>query len=63
MLETLVPMKIPALTAHLTDVEIMYSNNKNYELYAKWASERTFGHRKGSIDSICRGHIETVLRL
>lgn len=40
MLETLVPIKIPALTAHLTDVEIMYSNNKNYELCAKWASDK-----------------------
>ena len=26
MLETLVPMKIPAFAAHLTDVEIMYSD-------------------------------------
>ena len=63
MLETLVPMKIPAFAAHLTHVEIMYSDNKNYELSAKWASERSFEHRKGSIDSTCRGHIETVLRL
>ena len=32
MRETLVPMKIPALAAHLTDVEIMFSDNKYYEL-------------------------------
>lgn len=63
MLETLVPMKIPALAAHLTDVEIMFSDNKYYELSAKWASERSFEHRKGSIDSTCRGHLETILGL
>ena len=28
----LVPMAIPALAAHLTDVKIMYSDNKYYEL-------------------------------
>ena len=32
MLEPLVPMAIPALAAHLTDVEFMYSDNKYYEL-------------------------------
>jgi len=32
MRETLVPMAIPALAAHLTDVEFMYSDNKYYEL-------------------------------
>jgi len=32
MRETLVPMAIPALAAHLTDVKFMYSDNKYYEL-------------------------------
>ena len=32
MRETLVPMAIPALAAHLSDVRFMYSDNKYYEL-------------------------------
>ena len=32
MRETLVPMAIPALAAHLTNVKFMYSDNKYYEL-------------------------------
>ena len=32
MRETLGPMAIPALAAHLTDVKFMYSDNKYYEL-------------------------------
>lgn len=32
MREPLVPMAIPALAAHLKDVEFMYSDNKYYEL-------------------------------
>lgn len=32
MREPLVPMAIPALSAHLTDVQFMYSDNKYYEL-------------------------------
>jgi len=32
MREPLVPMAIPALAAHLTDVEFMYSDNRFYEL-------------------------------
>ena len=32
MQEPLVPMAIPALAAHLTNVKIMYSDNKYYEL-------------------------------
>ena len=32
MREPLVPMAIPALSAHLSDVEFMYSDNKYYEL-------------------------------
>lgn len=32
MREPLVPMAIPALAAHLADVEFMYSDNKYYEL-------------------------------
>ena len=32
MHEPLVPMAIPALAAHLSDVEFMYSDNKYYEL-------------------------------
>ena len=43
MLETLVPMKIPALTAHLTDVEIMYSTTKTMNFAPN-------GHHKGHLD-------------
>ena len=32
MRETLIPMAIPALAAHLSDVKFMYSDNKYYEL-------------------------------
>ncbi len=32
MREPLLPMTIPALAAHVADVEIMYSDNKYYEL-------------------------------
>ena len=32
MREPLVPMALPALAAHLTDVELMYSDNQYYEL-------------------------------
>ena len=32
MREPLVPMAIPALAAHLSDVELMYCDNKYYEL-------------------------------
>ena len=32
MSEPLVPMAIPALASHLTDVELMYSDNQYYEL-------------------------------
>ena len=32
MQEVLIPMAIPALSAHLTDTKFMYSDNKNYEM-------------------------------
>ena len=32
MREVLLPMAIPALAAHLTDVKFTYSDGKNYEL-------------------------------
>ena len=32
MQEVLIPMAIPALAAHLTDVRFMYSDNKYYEM-------------------------------
>ena len=32
MREVLIPMAIPALAAHLTDVRFMYSDNKYYEM-------------------------------
>lgn len=32
MREVLIPMAIPALAAHLTDVRFMYSDNKFYEM-------------------------------
>ena len=34
MRETLVPMAIPVLAAHLSDVKFMYSDNKYYEFCA-----------------------------
>ena len=34
MREPLVPMAIPALSAHLTDVQFMYSDNKYYSKFA-----------------------------
>lgn len=42
MREALVPMAIPALAAHLTDVEFQYSDNKYYELCGQ------MGHLIGS---------------
>ena len=32
MQEVLIPMAIPALSAHLTDTKFTYSDNKNYEM-------------------------------
>jgi hypothetical protein len=32
MHEPLIPMSIPALASHLTDVKVMYCDNKYYEL-------------------------------
>ena len=32
MQEVLIPMAIPALAAHLTDVKFMYPDNKHYEM-------------------------------
>lgn len=42
MREPLVPMAFPALAAHLTGVEFMYSDNKYYELCGQ------MGHLIGS---------------
>jgi len=38
MREPLVPMALPALAAHLTDVKFMYSDNKYYELCGQMAN-------------------------
>ena len=35
MYEPLVPMTIPALSAHVADVEMMYSDNKKLALISK----------------------------
>ena len=51
MQEVLIPMAIPALAAHLTDVRFMYSDNKYYEM--------SLGYRKGTVGASCRGHHET----
>ena len=42
MQEVLIPMAIPALAAHLTDVRFMYSDNKYYEMCGQ------MGHLKGA---------------
>ena len=62
MREPLVPMAIPALAAHLSDVEFMYSDNKYYEmsgqmvhLIGPWVSKRP-------VDSSFRGNNETISR-
>ena len=38
MQEPLVPMAIPALAAHLTNVKFLYSDNKYYELCGQMAN-------------------------
>ena len=42
MQEVLIPMAIPALAAHFTDVRFMYSDNKYYEMCGQ------MGHLKGA---------------
>lgn len=42
MQEVLIPMAIPALAAHFTDVRFMYSDNKSYEMCGQ------MGHLKGA---------------
>ena len=37
MREVLIPMAIPALAAHLTDVRFMYSDNNITKCAGKWA--------------------------
>lgn len=57
MREVLIPMAIPALAAHLTDVRFMYSDNKFYEMCGQMgAFDRSFGYRKGAIGTSCRGY-------
>lgn len=70
MREPLVPMSIPALAAHLTDVQFMYCDNKFYELCGQ------MGHLIGSsgigkaqlthlVEAICRSfrdHDETEFK-
>ena len=59
MREPLVPMVIPALSAHLSDVELMYCDNKYYELCGQ------MGHLIGA-SGIGKGQfpdlIEAILR-
>ena len=57
MLETLVPMKIQALSAHLTEANLTYSDYKNDGLCGQMASQRPFGHQNGSIESSHRGNM------
>ena len=42
MLETLFLMKIPALSAHLTDAKLMYSDNKNDGLSGQMDVSKAF---------------------
>ena len=59
MRETLVPMAIPALAAHLADVKFMYSDNKYYELCGQMGhlvaeSGGNKGQLSDLVEAICR---------
>ena len=59
MQEVLIPMAIPALSAHLTDTKFMYSDNKYYELCGQ------MGHLIGpsGIGKAQLGHlVEAIMR-
>ena len=56
MQEPLLPMTIPALAAHVSDVELMYSDNKYYELCGQ------MGHLIGP-SGIGKDQFETTMRL
>ena len=59
MQEVLIPMAIPALAAHLTDVRFMYSDNKYYEMCGQ------MGHLIGpsGIGKAQLGHlVEAIMR-
>lgn len=59
MREVLIPMAIPALAAHLTDVKFMYSDNKYYEMCGQ------MGHLIGpsGIGKAQLGHlVEAIMR-
>ena len=66
MREPLVPMAIPALAAHLTDVEFMYCDNKYYELCGQMGhligpsgvGKAQLTHLVEAIMRSCRGHDE-----
>lgn len=70
MREPLVPMAIPALAAHLTDVEFMYSDNKYYELCGQMGhligpsgiGKAQFTHLVEAIMRPFRDHDETEYR-
>ena len=59
MQEVLIPMAIPALSAHLTDTKFTYSDNKNYEMCGQ------MGHLIGpsGIGKAQLGHlVEAIMR-
>ncbi len=53
MHEPLVPVSMPALSAHLSEVEFMYSDNKYYERCGQMANlVAESGGNKGQLSSI-----------
>jgi hypothetical protein len=58
MQEPLVPMAIPALAAHLTNVKFLYSDNKYYELCGQMANlVAESGGNKGQLSHLTIGLI------
>ena len=70
MREPLVPMAIPALAAHLSDVKFMYSDNRYYELCGQMGhligssgiGKAQFGHLLEAIMRSFRDHDETEFK-
>ena len=59
MREVLIPMAIPALAAHLTDVRFMYCDNKFYEMCGQ------MGHLigpSGFVKALQRHLLESIMR-
>ena len=70
MREVLIPMAIPALAAHLTDVRFMYSDNKYYEMCGQMGhligpsgiGKAQLGHLVEAIMRTFRKHDETEFK-